>query len=608
MPQIINVLRAPYDFLFGENGVFDAHGESKEKRQAMYYGLPAIIMAVMGGLFLMVGELKAGKDLQESYLDRIEKARASQTEINKDVVREARMKSANATPGTPLNQLIPEDDPRRVNLKELIADEETYLKKLNSLAPDDPEHLFNLAKLYLRKGDSEQGMAMMKQLAPLTSPGFLKAHLNLAADAFQRSKASGNRERQRLLNLSNDHVDRALLRDENNINAIQLKFTLMMQLAKYDEARKYLDLFFAQEPRVYSKLCQLIDRIGGDTQDAKLAVLHSARSRFQEQLDRLQTPSVQRLQLLSLITDCLHRLKDFDQADALVNNELRIVSENPQLAEELGVKAWGQRILAIGKFLRYTQIGNPNTVTASNARTKIQLLQDGFELDPSNPNILRTLTQLQASQVPGVKEKVISIYDPRQQRDSIAEVDNILGVVALGEERFEDALEYFVRACKKAPKAPGYLNNRAYTRMQVASKAVEVAQEKVAKLIDGADEELLAQARSGLASAKRQQVAAAKAAVADADRAIQSIQTGTGAIRYLTNYYDTKGHALSMQGEYNLAAAEFLRAAVGRPNDASIAEAIRDCYQKDGQVDRAKVWDTKYQALLAQSKQASGDK
>lgn len=596
MSQFLSVLRAPYDFLFGENGIFESRGGHVEQRKQLLFGLPAVVLAVLGALFLIVGELKAGRDLQESYADRVAEARKARTEINLDLNREVRMRSTNAPPGTPLSELIPQDDPRRADLSALIADEETYLKKLNSLEPDEPEHLFNLANLYIQKGDSEQGLAMMKQLAPLDSPGFIKAHLFLAS-AYQRVKVSSARDLRRLQDLADSHIDRALIRDENNLAAIQMKSQLMMQVNNYEEARKYFRKFFEREPRVYSQLLLLISRTDNSS-DAKRAVLLSAKSRFEEQVDAMQTPSVDRLQLLSLLTDCLYRLKYFDEADDIVNKELELSTENPQLADELGLKGWGNRILAIGRYLRFAELGNPNAVLPSNAQEKIRLLQEGFELDPSNANILRTLTQLQASKVPGVKEKVTSIYDARSRSDAIAEVDNVLGVVALGEERFRDAFEFFERACRKDPKNPGYLNNRAYTRMKYATEQLEAATAKVEKMGDEASPESI----QFLEDAKKDVVSAAAKAVADVDRAIGNIRSGSGSARFLTNYYDTKGNALMLQGKYNLAAAEFLRAAVDRPNDPSIAESIRDCYEKDGQMARAKIWNAKHQRLLAQTK------
>ena len=596
MSQFLSVLKAPYEFLFGENGIFDGQREHHKQRTELFLGLPAVVLAVLAALFLIVGELSAGKDLEESYSNRIVDAREARREISVELNREMRIKSANAPPGTPQNELISEDDPRLADLNALIADEETYLKKLNSLDPDEPEHLFNLAKLYFAKGDNAQGLAMMKQLAPLDSPGYLEAHLYLAS-VYQNTKVSSRRDRLRILGLADSQVDRALIRDENNLAAIQMKAQLMMQVNNFEEARKYFRKLFDQEPRIYTRLLQLIERTDNSS-DAKLAVLLSAKSRFEEQLDAMQTPSVDRLQMLSLLADCLYRLKDFDDADALINRELRLLTENPQLAQELGLQSWANRILAIGRFLRFAEIGNPTMVLPSNAEEKIRLLQEGFELDPTNANILRTLTQLQASPVAGVKEKVVSIYDARNRSDSIAEVDNVLGVVALGEGRFRDAFEFFDRACRKDPKNSGYLNNRAYTRMQEATRQLEIASQNVEKMGDEATPE----SQSFLDDAKKNVISAAAKAVADVDQAIGNIRAGSGSTRFLTNYYDTKGNALMLQGNYNLAAAEFLRAAVGRPNDPNIAASIRDCYQKDGQTERAKIWEAKHQQLLAQTK------
>jgi len=174
-------------------------GQRQRYDQGLYLGIPAVLFAIVGLLFLVVGELSAGKLLVERYLADVDELEVEKTNLQSKINQRLKMASGANN--------IDFSDPEVISLfnqlTELLETEEIFLNKLNSLAPEDPKHLFRLAKTFLARGDlakympvqtpeeqqkqfsiakglENRGLSIMKRIAPLEEPGFLDAHLYLA--------------------------------------------------------------------------------------------------------------------------------------------------------------------------------------------------------------------------------------------------------------------------------------------------------------------------------------------------------------------------------------------------------------------------------------------
>ena len=584
MSQFTNILLAPYHFFFGENGIFSSSmlQRGNEANQALYFGIPALLFAIFGVLFLIVGELSAGKTLIKKYEDEVALISKQESKLKKELSQELRMAQAS-------NKKLEVDTTEIARLRDelaaLLESKKILLSKLHSLAPEQGKYQFQLANTFFTKSElalispaqnenevkiraelskslRTQGLSIMKQIAPVDQPGYLEAHLYLAKDAAPRGALS-QREQVARLRLANTHLDHALVRNENNTSALSMKVLICQRFGQFDEAKIYLKRLFEAEPYVYPQLSQLNIRIGAD--DENLQVLHSARERLSGQLQQMTGSSDRRTKCATYLVDCFHRLEDIDGADKVIDDEIRNFPDAPSIQQ------WGKRLKGIGYELRYRFAGD---ITTENASELFGYLRSGYELDRTNQKILEHIINLRSSKIPGLAELSEEIYQPSEKAP--ASVENIIGTQALAEKNYLKAAKHITRATQKDPNNGDYLNNLAYLYLI----RPEPDPEEALKLID---------------------------------RAILNAQTAKTPPERLTHFYDTKGRALLALGklaeengevdvaasQYAAAVAQLLKALIQRPDDLSISKAVVECYQANGQTEMAEVWTERVRNLQA---------
>lgn len=587
MSKLLSILLSPYNFFFGENGIFPSsirRGQNNNS-QGLYLGLPAIVFAILGVLFLIVGELSAGKTLIQRYQDNVEDVRKEEAELKLKLAQE--LKIANATQS--------KIDPNaaglsglREKLSKSLNSEEILLGKLYSLAPDQPKHLYELAITFLTKsnltllspdenkeglsaGQKNQGLSIMKRIAPLDKPGYLDAHLFLAKNALN-GKVSSRNEGIANLRLATAHLNNALIRDQENTTAFGLKVLIAQKTGQTEEAKEFLDKLFATDPFVYPQLCLLNNQLG--VGDQNIAVLLSAQGRFAESVSRMTGASERRTKYVTYLVDCFHRLEKIDDADKLITKEMKEFPSNG------AVQRWGSRLLAIGQELRY-RASQP--ITADNATELIAYLRKGHALDPNNVKILNNIVALRREDnIPGIEEISKEIYQPGPKAP--ASVENILGTIALRKNDHLKAVRQFSKANAKAPNNAEYLNNLSYVYLTRPDPDPREALKMV-------------------------------------DKAIRSVRSGTIRSRYLTNFFDTQGRALLALGKiaaeegdqdlansrYTAAAAKLLLALKDRPDNLEISQAVVECYEAVGLTEQEKVWRDRVKQLLAAAAQTEAN-
>lgn len=584
MSQLISILLSPYHFFFGENGIFASllPRRGSESKQALYFGIPALLFAIFGLLFLIVGELSAGKTLIKRYEDHVAEISKKESKLKGELSQELQMARAS---NKKLEIDTAEISALRSQLAELLESKKILLSKLHSLAPEQAKHQYQLAGTFFTKSElqlispvktqeevrirkelakslKDQGDSIMKQIAPEDKPGHLEAHLYLAKAAMPKSVKTAQEQAMRF-RLANRHLDQALVRDENNTSALTMKVLISQKYGQFDEAKTHLAKLFETDPYVYPQLCQLNIKLGVAAEN--LTVLHSARERLSGQLIRMTGSSDRRTKCATFLVDCLHRLENLDGADKVINDELRKFPENQN------VKLWGNRLLAIGQEIRYRSKG---LINAENAEELVGYLRQGHKFDPSNHKLLQHIVGLKSFNVPGIAEISEAIYQPGEKAP--ASVENILGTQALVKKDYAEATKRITRATQKDPLNTEYLNNLAYAYLVRPDSDPNEA----LKLID---------------------------------RAILSAQSANLSQAYLTHFYDTKGRALLALGkiaeengqkavatsQYAAATAQLLKAMIARPNDLSIAESIVICYEANGQTELAEVWAERVKQLKA---------
>jgi len=411
MSQFTNILLAPYHFFFGENGIFSSSmlQRGNEANQALYFGIPALLFAIFGVLFLIVGELSAGKTLIKKYEDEVALISKQESKLKKELSQELRMAQAS-------NKKLEVDTTEIARLRDelaaLLESKKILLSKLHSLAPEQGKYQFQLANTFF-------------------------------------TKALSQREQVARLRLANTHLDHALVRNENNTSALSMKVLICQRFGQFDEAKIYLKRLFEAEPYVYPQLSQLNIRIGAD--DENLQVLHSARERLSGQLQQMTGSSDRRTKCATYLVDCFHRLEDIDGADKVIDDEIRNFPDAPSIEQ------WGKRLKGIGYELRYRLAGD---ITTENASELFGYLRSGYELDRTNQKILEHIINLRSSKIPGLAELSEEIYQPSERAP--ASVENIIGTQALAKKNYLKASKHITRATQKDPNNGDFLNNLAY--------------------------------------------------------------------------------------------------------------------------------------------------
>ena len=584
MSQFKSILLAPYNFFFGENGIFaSSEQQRQQKNQAFYFGLPAIVFAILGLLFLIVGELSAGKALIQRYKDDVAEIRKEETELKSTLTQELKMASG----GQSNSMNSPEILELRNQLSQTLNSEQLLLNKLYALAPDEPKHLHDLALTYLTEsnlaklstapdkedvaqGLKDRGISIMKRIAPLDKPGLLDAHLFLAKDALSSTVTSAN-EGIGNIRLATTHLDNALVRDRQNTAALGLKVLIAQKLNQREETKELLEKLFKTDLFVYPQLCTVNAQLGVEKEN--LAVLIGARERLIGEIARMSGTSVRRTRFQTYLVDCLHRLENLDEADKLVQTEMDDFPENER------TQRWGKRLLSIGQQLRY-QSRLP--VTEKNAEELVGYLREGHKLDPNNIKILNQIVELGRLDIPGIEEVSKEIYRPGPKAP--ASVSNVLGTIALKKNDYLEAVKQFTKANAKEPNNAEYLNNLSYVYLTRPDPDPREA----LKLID---------------------------------KAIRNIRTGTINNSFATHFYDTQGQALLALGRiaeengdqelansrYAAAAAKLLKALSGRPKSLDVTKVILKCYEAAGQTKQIKVWSDRVKELEAKEAQKSNE-
>ena len=603
MLNLKNKLLGYQNFCFGENGIFVFPGEQRlQFNEALFLKCQAVAFGIMGLLFLMVGVSHAGNTQSQKYQDDLKRIVKQEVELRAELSQMIKISKA--------RQREPDFSDSEIQtlykqLSEVLDTKETLLRELNSLEPDEPQHLYELALTHLAKSklvmlepattEEEKNnrlsisedqkvkcYAIMYVIGPTANPGYLDAHLFLAKSALN-SKTTTAEERKTNLRRASVNLDKALILDPENLAALGMKVLVAGETRNFEEARAHLQRLFAVDPFVYPQLCAVNDELGLSVKNE--AVLLNAQERLSDEISRMHGPSSdRRIKFVTYLVDSLHRLEKLDAADERVKNEMEEFSTNP------AVQRWGERLLSIGQRLRYEEgLRRSNgRLNAENTPELVEYLREAYRLNPNDERTLNLIVGLRRYNVPGIEKISTDIYRPGVRAP--ASVENLLGTIALSKGDYLEATKKFSKANAKAPGNAEYLNNLAYVYLARPKPDLEQA----LKLVD---------------------------------KAIESVPDRESGARYLTNLHDTKGKVLLALGKiadadgdkeladnrYSEAAAVFQLALTEaeqsgddplmkekqRKRDLAITQLILDCFEASGQTQQAEVWKDRVKQLQA---------
>ncbi len=535
-----------------------------DRSTAFWMGIPAILLAAGGMILLLIAEFVMADSLENRYKALVEDSTETRIEAISELQNEIKMlqETSRTSADQTLNDLIPEDDETRVKLKEASEEQRIYLRKLNALNPREPEYLFKLGKATIEKGDVPSGLAMIRKIAPLDEAGYLPGHLFLA-QYYLRLKVPSLDLARRNANLSLKHIDNALKRDDSNIEVNRLKASLLVQMGGVDNQREAYDMFvkiFDAQPSVYRAMIEINRKLNRESENP--LVLFNAIDAFKKQLGNSEIATNGHLIAIRELVNCYKLQEDYQAAESLLKSKLKEYQalENSD-SEQLLLKSE----LAI-LFLAWTSQVEGNDLASDQRR--LEYLTEAYKYDPTNESALVGLTRLSFSEHGEIAETVKDIYAPLEDPNPPAGVLNALGVTALSNAEYNEALKYFNEARNKSPTNPEYLNNLAYTHLKADPARPRLALQQI--------DEAFERARKNLPP------------------------------RVESSFLDTRARAFMALEMYDKAIADFRRAHLGRPENQNIIESLIECYRLNDLQTEAEVWSRKLEELKQQSAAEAG--
>ena len=478
------------------------------------------------------------KNSEEYFVKEIEIVSKEKTRLSTELLREVGMlrasKRANETKSAA--ELIPQDDQRRVTLKELKDREFELLEKLTTLKPNKPEYQYKLALSCFERREIERGLNIINSISPLNKSGHPLGHLFLAN---YHLKAKPNSKSEAMANLAKarTHVERCLSQDDSNVDALKIKGSLLMITQEHAGAYEVYERLFALDPKYYEPLRGINIRLGRPEKNE--SVLNEAIERFNKSLVGSKPPSLsERIGVFQSLTKCYVIKKDFETIESRLLEEIKF-QDQMQKGKKV---VWPKQLLAktygawAGEFPR---------TTLESSKARLELFQRSYNLNPSDELVLRELARLGNDNVEEIANEARKIYDAASDNEAPAMVLNELGTGALANGKHDAAIRYFELARQKAPQNAEVLNNLAYAYLGGThpnpKRALNLVNEALSVLPNVPQNE-----------------------------------------KYRTHFHDTKGKALLQLNQVAEALASFESALRGRPENEEILESLIKCSQSLG--------------------------
>ena len=529
------------------------------RSQALMLGMPAVVVSIIGVVLLCLAEFGVAENLEERYLSEVEKSTKEKQRLAVDLNRELKMlRVTQASTKNRGESLIPEDDPRRVGLKDNRNKETIFLEKLISLNTGEPEYKYKLALSCLEKEETQgRGLAMMRTISPDDEPGHVKGHIYLAK-YYLNVRTSSRAEALQNLNLALAHVDLCLRRDKSNVTAMKIKARLLYAQKRFNDAYIVFQELFENDPTYFQALVEINGKLGTEERNAE--VITSAIDSFDDYLlnnDKLT--DADRVRVFQELTKCYLAREDYEK----IQNRLLEEINSQSGPKDHGKRVWAEHLLAsvyVSWLKKYPRV-------PENYRDRLGLLKKAYVYNPKNPRILRELVGMGAIEDKGIAAEAREIYDPTQHTDAPALVLNELGAQALARSEFDKALRYFELARKKTPRTPEILNNLSYTYLVGDTPNPK----RALKLID---------------------------------EALRYLPNTSANQQYRTHFHDTRGKALLQLERVSEAVAEFEFALRARPNNVEILKSLIMCYNENDM--DASPYERKLSAVLQAQQDGEG--
>lgn len=553
--QLQRLLMLPARLITSPLEVFSAFSDGSARNEAFLKGLPALLVASVGTLAVLVTSLGGQQSLVDFYDSQLQKTDNRRKIVQSELQQSLINQSAGALGSDVASlQKLKDEDPRTKEIERLSQEAEIYLNKLIKLQPDQREYKFRLATRAYVENDLRRCLEIMKQIAPLDAPGYPEAHLSLAK---LLQSAPTNSKIQRISNLDTalTHIEHCLTNDLNNLDALKIKANLLNQKGSRVEARNTFKKVFDQDPRYFIPLIQL-----QSSDEEKKATLLAAAAAFSQQLNStdVQKDSKRWVAAWEGYAESTRQLGDYAEVEDRLLGEIdrykddtENITRLPFLKSYLAKLYFSWCLVEIGSPLQKDLL----EFSEADQLKMLDFFSKAYSYDENERTVLQSLARLSFSQFKNISQKARQIYDPETQSNLPPEVLNQMGLEALKSRDYKLAQRYYERARAISPNSSAMLNNLAYAYLKGEDEG------------DFSESELLRKRKS---NAER-----AHDLVAQAMRLLPQSELNSP---NMSRYRHTLGTALMQLKNYAAAVAEFEQALAIRPNNVELLQSLIVCY------------------------------
>ena len=458
-----NLIHLPYHLFATIADFFSGMWSENQRSRSLLLGFPAILALLLCLATLAWANLSSQPGLEVKYDGLAQAAKQRSTVLSMELDRERRILGSAPNDGSAEVVASDQSDIRQKKLADDWDEERVYLQKLISLNPLAPDYKYRLAEVYLKQGDLQRGMSMMRSLAPTNEARFGKAHFWMA-NFIAKQPASNLENKRKLLAAALKQIDNCLVRDNGNIRAQEMKAALLVALKRPREASEIYEELFDDNPVYYAQLLKINRQLQQPIRNE--LVIDKALIKYFQRIREDRDDTEKWVDAWRHYNDLLIKKSEFNTAKEELQRELARYSTDA--GRQLFLKRQLSIIYSYWASMA-SQQGNSDEVD----RDVLDKLKKSIEYAARNEDALRQLTHLANDS--SVSEEAKEIYDARQDTQAPASVYAEMGTYALTKADYDAAIQYFEYARKKDPRDARVLNNLAYAYLVCENRNPERA-------------------------------------------------------------------------------------------------------------------------------------
>lgn len=325
------------------------------------------------------------------------------------------------------------------------------LDSLIQLSGDNPrqEYLYQLAKLSSLAGDQDRSFRLLQRLTLPDRPGYALAHQDLAVMMLSQVQPSEDS-----LNEAERHIRSLLETRPNDPGYLKLLAQLELTRKRPEDALKTYGLMLDADPSIGVPMGKILLDLKRDEEAKRL--LEQAFGRLKVKLDQNFENVDTRLQM----AEALLLLKQFPEAARIVQQGITLGDPSDRLSQSMGI-VLGRWAASLGTSI-------------DDLHRKLNLLMQGLSISPTNPLLLDEFWKLAMKELGTDPDQIVKL---RVLGTNPAVLDTIAGLIALRQNKLDEAKKLIESAVKRSPDLAVLLNNFSTVgefKNESGSKGVEL--------------------------------------------------------------------------------------------------------------------------------------